>query len=1089
MTAPRLNPAESTELRRQFPVGYDDVTMPATAHPALLVFGISGMRSFARWLPFLVLAALLGWPLLTAAAKDALTITNVLQLQNATHGGVRVVAAVDLEAIVCAASRPAIGAVLVSDATGVELLELGDATPQLQPGDHIQMTSSACLLRPRPSGVEISAVPVVDNDGHHPPREVAGQMNLSAGYHPLRLEWFNGVVGSALQVSFTGPELPWQPLSATNLWWSSAPDPAAPVGFSPGLQVACYEGFWENLPDFNCLRVVKAGVVPEIGRDFCTQPEAVGLRFTGFFYAPRPGCYQFHLVSDDGAMLFLDGHPPLVRVLGHGDMPVPVAATAGQAIPDPGMRRWVEVTGRVGFITADGCGWQMELESGTGRVQLQVVDGIGLEPARLLHRCLRVRGLGRCISTLDDQWVLGRLLAAGAADLQVLDEPPATDHIPMVLTSAESVQRLTREEADRHLLVRIRGVVTSASPAYFHSLCLQDDTRGLFVNYPLVTNGLVPASGELWEVTGHTLPGDFAPVVQADSLRLLGIGRLPAPVHPTWNQLSNGSMDVQWVEVEGVVTAVNTNQLTLLFPEGSLEILVELQNERALRPFLNGHVRLRGVLFAVWNGDTHEVLPGQIRLQNATINLDSPAPQDAFDAPLKTARELLHFDVRDTAFPRFKVRGQVIYTDPRQIYLMDGQSGLRVLPVGQPELKPGDLVEAVGYPEISGLSPVLREAVLRKTGAVTLPPAPVVPESEVLRESNDATRICLTGKLLGWHMEAGSLVLEMQSGASLFVARVNQEPGHSPRWRAGSQLALTGVCVGQIRSRPTGREMEAFELLVASPADLVLLSQPSWWTLPRMLGLVAVLLFTLLLASLWITQLRRQVEHRTRLLHREIRERETAERQRAVEAERSRIARDLHDDLGSSLTEIGVLASRGARPPAGLEEKSPGLFRDISLKARALIGALDVIVWAVDPEENSLQSLADYLSGYAGDYLASADIACRFRIPVALPPATLDGRVRHDLFLAIKETLHNIVQHAHASEVEFQIAVRPAGLEIVITDNGCGFESRLRDGHGLKNLPVRLAQMGGRCEVASQPGAGTAVKILLPLPAARPEST
>jgi len=1065
---------------------FPSVTM-LRVNPTAFPVGRAGWRWLVRLFPALVWCLLL-----RPAAAEWAVITNIQQLQSATSGGVRAVAGLDLTVTVCAASPPAVGALLVRDATGVEMLGLGDAAPVVSPGDRIRVDAAACLLRPRATGVEISAVPVVDNDGHHPPREVAGQANLSAGYHPLRLEWFNGVVGSALQVSFAGPEIPLQPLSATNLWWSANPDPATPDSFSPGLQVAGYEGFWEELPNFNWLPPVKTGIVAAVGREFATQVEAVGLRFTGFFYAPRPGLYQFHLLSDDGAMLFLDGTPPRVRVLGHGEAPPPVAAVAGQVMPDPGTGVWAQVEGRVSFITAAGRGWQLELQSGAGRAQAWVVAAAGLDPAALLHRRIRVLGLARCIVTLDDQRILGRVLATRAEDVQVLADPPAGGAEPSLLTSAESVQRLSREEADRHLPVRIRGVVTSAAPVYFHSLCLQDDTRGLFVNLSAITNDLVPASGELWEVTGHTMPGDFAPIVQADSLRFLGVGRLPEPAHPTWNQLINGSMDVQWVEIEGVVTALITNQVTLLLPEGSLDISLEWQNERILQPFLNSHVRLRGALLADWQADTHEIRPGFFRMQNIAMSVDGPAPQDVFDAPLKTVRELLHFDMRGTAFPRFKVRGQVTYADPRQMFLMDGKAGLRILPAAGGHFQPGDLVEAVGYPEISGLSPVLREAVVRQTGTAPLPPAPALAEAEILHASNDATRVRLTGKLLGWHAEAGSQVLEMQAGSALFVARVNLAASDPPAWRAGSQLALTGVCVGQIRSRPYGRDMDAFELLVASPADLALLSQPSWWTLPRMLALVAVLLFTLLLASLWITQLRRQVEHRTRLLHREIRERETAERQRAVEAERSRIARDLHDDLGSSLTEIGVLASRGARPLAGPGEKSPALFRDISLKARALIGALDVIVWAVDPEENSLQSLADYLSGYAGDYLASADIACRFRIPVALPDATLDGRVRHDLFLAIKEALHNIVQHAHASEVEFQLAVLPAGLEIVITDNGCGFAPRLHDGHGLKNLPVRLAQMGGRCEVASLPGQGTAVKILLPLPpiatALRPES-
>lgn len=243
-----------------------------------------------------------------------------------------------------------------------------------------------------------------------------------------------------------------------------------------------------------------------------------------------------------------------------------------------------------------------------------------------------------------------------------------------------------------------------------------------------------------------------------------------------------------------------------------------------------------------------------------------------------------------------------------------------------------------------------------------------------------------------------------------------------------------------------------------------------------------------------VTHRTAELARRTHLLEIEIAERERmqheiervhlqlldSERLRAVEAERSRIAQDLHDDLGSSLTEIGVLASTGTRS-SGPEENSSGLFQTIGTKARLLIGALDVIVWAVDPEENSLQSLADYLSGYVADFLNNSDIACRFRIPVALPDTALNGRARHDLFLAIKEVLHNIVQHARATEVEFKLGVSDSSLEIVVTDNGCGFVPGPSEGHGLKNLVARLAKMRGYCTVTSRVGQGTQVRIQLPL--------
>ena len=267
------------------------------------------------------------------------------------------------------------------------------------------------------------------------------------------------------------------------------------------------------------------------------------------------------------------------------------------------------------------------------------------------------------------------------------------------------------------------------------------------------------------------------------------------------------------------------------------------------------------------------------------------------------------------------------------------------------------------------------------------------------------------GQLLGWHFEQGAQVLEMQSGTHLYLARLAPGKSNYLPLRAGSSLGSDrGLCRSRAQSI-LNAATESFELLLNSPADIVVLSQPSWWTLPRLLILVGVLLVILTFTVIWNTQLRRLVEQRTDQLQHEIRERERVEHQHALEAERSRIARDLHDDLGSSLTEISVLASSGQLRQTGAEPQ-PSLFQTIGAKARSLVSALDVIVWAVDPEDNSLQSLADYLSGYAGEFFSHTSIACRFKVPVSFPPVTLEGRVRHELLMAVKEALNNIVRHA-----------------------------------------------------------------------------
>jgi signal transduction histidine kinase len=342
----------------------------------------------------------------------------------------------------------------------------------------------------------------------------------------------------------------------------------------------------------------------------------------------------------------------------------------------------------------------------------------------------------------------------------------------------------------------------------------------------------------------------------------------------------------------------------------------------------------------------------------------------------------------------------------------------------------------------------------------------------------------LEGKLLGWHTEVGTLVLEMQSGSRLYLARVATRKFHPHSLRPDSHLALVGVLVGRGRGQYPDEVNPSFELLLNSLGDITVLSQPSWWTLPRLVILVGVLLVVLTFTVIWNAQLRRIVEQRTGQLHHEIRERERVERQRALEAERSRIARDLHDDLGSSLTEISVLASSGQLRQSSADNQ-PSLFQIIGAKARALISALDVIVWAVNPEDNSLQSLADYLSGYTAEFFSHTAIACRFKVPVSFPPVTIEGRVRHELLLVVKEALNNILRHAEATEVELRMAMAGGCIEIDIADNGKGIEDETHgDGHGLNNLSTRLRKLGGHCTVKSQPCGGTIVMFRLPLAAA-----
>jgi signal transduction histidine kinase len=873
-----------------------------------------------------------------------------------------------------------------------------------------------------------------------------------------------------------------EPIPSSVLSHRLPPDASGVSLFAPGLQANAYEGNWLNVPDFELLTPLKSGIVTNFTLDLRTRDPRIALQFNGFIDVPADGSYRFSTSSDDGSILWIGSPTMKITKLEPRAVPQPDKAMIGEPMTNNIGHRWVSLEGRVDFVSPQGAGLELKLRSQGDSLLVRVADATGLEATRLMNSRVRVTGAGVGIFNLEHRVVLGEVVVPTAQNLQVL-ETPAGKSAGTPLLSAKEVQSLPLEEATNSLPVHLRGVVTSMGPRYDRWASIQDDTHGIFVNLSRISNN-IPYPGDFCDVIGHSAAGDFAPIVMADEIQRLGRGDLPEPAHPSWHDLINGSMDVQYVELQGLVTAVKSNSLSMLLSGGQFEVQVDLYEER-LEHFEKSVIRVQGVLFANWTN--REVRVGNVRMRNASISIDVPAPADPFDTVVKTPRELLQFDTQASAFRRVKITGQVVYVEPHQIFVAEDGTGIRVLATETNAFTAGDVIEAAGYPDISGATLLLREAIARRIGHQDLPPAKELKDTELTDEGLDSTRVRVEGTLLEWHAEQGFPVLEMKSGPCLYLARLPKHTSVQYSLRNGSELALKGIYVGHGRNYRPGAEAQSFELLLNYPEDVEVLSQPPWWTLQRMLVIVGILLIVLMVAVMWITQLRRLVEQRTAQLQREIRERERVERQHALEAERSRIARDLHDDLGSSLTEINVLASTGQRPQAD-GASQVNLFHAIAGKARSLIAALDVIVWAVDPEDNLLQSLADYLTGYAEEFFSHTNVACRFKVPVSFPSVTLDGRVRHDLLMAVKEAMNNVVRHAEATDVEFRMEVVGRVLEIEISDNGKGFEGGTEKGrHGLKNLSSRLLMLGGSCTVESRVAGGTVVKINLPLPGPSPK--
>jgi ligand-binding sensor domain-containing protein/signal transduction histidine kinase len=225
--------------------------------------------------------------------------------------------------------------------------------------------------------------------------------------------------------------------------------------------------------------------------------------------------------------------------------------------------------------------------------------------------------------------------------------------------------------------------------------------------------------------------------------------------------------------------------------------------------------------------------------------------------------------------------------------------------------------------------------------------------------------------------------------------------------------------------------------------------------------------------------------------HRRLRQRLAGlEQQQAMERERMRIARNMHDEIGSKLTKISFLSERlkvECNPLGTASDK----VDSIATTSRDLLKALDEMVWAVNPHNDTLENLASYLSQYAREYFQNTPIECDVRVQNEFPALTMSAEYRHNVFLAFEESLNNVLKHARATRVQVQIQVEGEILHIRISDNGLGFASAARNGNGadggrngLTNMRQHLADVGGSCLIQSQPGQGASVDLRVTLDAA-----
>ncbi|PAW60692.1 MAG: hypothetical protein B9S37_08065 [Verrucomicrobiia bacterium Tous-C3TDCM] len=280
--------------------------------------------------------------------------------------------------------------------------------------------------------------------------------------------------------------------------------------------------------------------------------------------------------------------------------------------------------------------------------------------------------------------------------------------------------------------------------------------------------------------------------------------------------------------------------------------------------------------------------------------------------------------------------------------------------------------------------------------------------------------------------------------------------------RTDRELSFESLPYGSYQLEVAAINGDGIHSAVARSPRLII--QPHWWQKPWFqfaTAIGALVLASMIAATLMRMRLKRRIQ--------------SLKLKNAQENERARIARDLHDDLGASLTEISLIA---AMHNPDHDNKALSI---IAAKSHTLITSLDEIVWAINPRHDSSDSIMEYLSAYAKEFLQQADIPLRIHLIPPIAHIAIDAERRHDLFLCVRESLNNIVKHSQATQVTLTFSMTTENLTLEISDNGQGFAAPSTSlGDGLENIRQRLLRHSGNATIQSSPGQGTTITLVQP---------
>lgn len=492
------------------------------------------------------------------------------------------------------------------------------------------------------------------------------------------------------------------------------------------------------------------------------------------------------------------------------------------------------------------------------------------------------------------------------------------------LTRVVQVRNLSVSEAVRGHPVRVTGVLIYNDPIGSNQF-IQDDSGGIFVDLKRKKFDALPEVRQMVEILGFSGPGDYAPVIEAEQVRMLGESSFPRPEITTVQALMTGSEDSQWVSLGGVVRSQSlegsNTVLSLSTGDAMVSVVVpDAAKQPAPKNFVDALVEIQGVCASIF--DDQRRLQG-IRLYVPTweqIRVEEAPPADAFALPLRPISELPQFHASAGGLHRSRIQGVLVLgLSDGSFYVQDATGGVLVQaqnPV--PLVKPGEMVELAGFPSVMNKLPVLQQAMIKPAKPGPLPAlAQLSPESP-LNKSFHGTLVKFQGRILGHSSSTFQELLTVQFGQWITDAVLEKEnfKDQLTTMVPGSVVSLTGVYAARLDDN---YKIQSFQLLLRSPNDVTLISRPSFWTAQHTFWAIGTLGTVVAVALGWVRLLRKQIQQQTRKLREEIEERKRVEAKvertnkelmvASRQAGMAEIATSVLHNVGNALNSVNVSAN------------------------------------------------------------------------------------------------------------------------------------------------------------------------------------